>query len=116
MTTAQKWKVAGALVAVALPALLNYLSARAESSEANIRAEVAYSQMVESVKELQDTVHELELSQARLTGQVGAMEQMRPVGYGVNASAPAPETAPKREMKAPPLFEDAVREYKASKK
>lgn len=104
-------------MAVALPALLNYLSARFESSEAKIRAEVAYSQMVESVKELQDTVHDLELSQAHLAGQVGAMEQMRPLmGYGVGAGAPVPEATPKREMKAPPLFEDAVREYKASKK
>jgi hypothetical protein len=113
MTTV--WKVVGGVLVVAVPAAFNYLSAREDSDEAKVRAEVAYATTVEVVEELQATVHALELSQARLEGQV--LELRRSQAARVGASPPVvPDTAyPAPAMKAPPRFEDAVRDFKAKK-
>jgi hypothetical protein len=122
VTPVQTWKiigkVAGGIAVVAVPALLNYLSARMEASEAKIRAEVSYETMVTSVKDLQETVHALELAQARTDGEVHELgRRSRPAGFAAPAPAPEhPEEHPINQMKAPPRFEDAVNAYKAAAK
>jgi len=131
------WKALIGVVAVAIPALLNYLSARADSSEAKIRAEIAYVTLQESVKELQTASHEHALQIAELKGQlkterryhvgsepterllpppplsrnpasVGAVLQDVSDEDGVDDKAP-------EKFEAPPDFEDAIRNYKAKK-
>ena len=67
MKTSTKAWLAGAVVV--LPALFNFLAARADSNENEIRAKVAYEMMVTSVKELQEQVRDMTIAQAELRGQ-----------------------------------------------
>ena len=99
---------------VVLAALFNFLSARADSNEAKVRAVVAYETMAASVKELQGTVHAMALEQAELRGQVKELEKLGKL-TGLQPFMPAPKMM---EAKLAPLpaFEDAVRDYKAAKK
>lgn len=109
------------VVAIAIPAVFNFLSARAESNEAKIRAEVAYTTMVEQVKDLQETVHDMELDHAEMQGKIYELERVQAARTG--SAAPKPPRADGdgipdkrlKQMNAPLDFEDAVRSYKAKK-
>ncbi len=116
MTAAQGWKIVGGIVVVAIPALFNFLAARSDSAEAKIRAEVAYSTMVEQVKELQGTVHDLELAHAELKGQVHELRRTQAARVGAAPPTIEAPPSPKAVLRAPPAFEEAVREYKNAAK
>lgn len=124
-------KIVGAVLAVALPAVFNFLSARADSSEAKIRAEVAYESLQPSIKELQDVVNKQGLQIAELKGRVRANEQFRK-----ELTVPAPVAMPgrppvklnpaaadndgipdvqQRMLAPPPDFGKAYDSYKAKK-
>ena len=102
---------------VVLAALFNFLSARADSNEAKVRAVVAYETMAASVKELQGSVHAMALEQAELRGQVKELEKLGKL-TGLQPLVPmsSPKAFDAKAMVAPPPFEDAVRDYKAAKK
>lgn len=108
------WKPLLAAVGVALPAVFNYFSARLEADEAKIRAQVAYETMVSQVTELRKTVHDLELDHAELEGKVYELERVKAARMG---EAPPKVPHEHKDMADAPLpFEDAVLNYKASKK
>jgi hypothetical protein len=103
-----------ATVGVISTGLFNYLAARADSNEAKIRAEVAYETMATSVKELQETVHDMELEHAEMKGKIYELERIKAARLG--EAAPKPPSPPRAvEMNAPMNFEDAVQSYKAKK-
>jgi len=111
------WKIVGGVAIVAVPASFNYLAARLDSNEAKVLAEAGYAQMVKTVEGLQTTVHDLELKQARLEGQVHELRRIQAARVG--AAPPAiepPAPPPNPAMKAPPRFDEAVREYKNLKR
>ena len=121
------WKTILATLGVILPAVFSYLSARADSSEAKIRAEIAYVTLQESVKELQDASYEHAIAIAELKGRLKAEKRMRaemaaerpsyqspsPVDGDTVADAEEPTARPK--FKATPDFNEAVQTFKAKR-
>ena len=135
--TNKAMKAAGAILAIAIPAVFNYLSARADSAEAKVRAEVAYETLQPSIKELQEIVNKQGLQIAELKGRIKANEQFRkdltvpaPVPV-VGRPTPKPVSKAKTDADAdgipdvvdvqqkmvlpPPDFHDAYDSYKAKK-
>lgn len=96
------------VLGVTLPAAFSYLSARQESNEAKIRAEVAYVTLQVSVVSLQKRTEEQADQIARLQGQIELLERWRPPGPMLPLRAPAVRA----KMPAPPeRFIDAVDQY-----
>jgi hypothetical protein len=105
-------KAALGVLGVTLPALFSYLSARAESTEAKVRAEVAYVTLQASVVELQKRAEEQDDLLAKQQGQLELLERWRP-----GPMAPAREHVVRAKMPAPPeRFMDAVEQYQRPKK
>lgn len=91
-----QWKATLAVLAVVLPALFNFITAKVASDEAKIRAEVAYVTMQDVVKELQEASYTQALQIAKLEGQANC---------GALTPAPAPRPAvpaPKKVVPPPP--------------
>jgi hypothetical protein len=106
-------KAALGVLGVTLPALFSYLSARAESTDAKVRAEVAYVTLQASVVELQKRVEEQDDTLAKQQGQLELLERWRPAGPMLAPRARAVRPA----MPAPPeSFMDAVEQYQHPKK
>ena len=97
------WKTIVTLLGIALPALGTYLAARAESNEAKIRAEIAYTTMQNVVQDLQEASYKQALQLAELKGQ------LRTVRWNSHE-----ETAPVK-LTPPVDLNQAVEQYKAKK-
>ncbi len=88
-------------------AVANFLLARMDSSEAKIRAEVAYEAQSTNVKELQSAVKDLQLNNARLQGQIDSRW---------TRASPLERARVAVPLKAPLQFEEAVTDYKNAQK
>jgi molybdopterin-biosynthesis enzyme MoeA-like protein len=101
------------VLGVTLPALFSYLSARSESNEAKVRAEVAYVTLQASVVELQKEAKEQGEALADVRARAEMLENRlnaRPVFVR------PPHEHKADEMPAPPeRFMDAVEQYKAKR-
>jgi phosphotransferase system glucose/maltose/N-acetylglucosamine-specific IIC component len=133
----QHWKIILGTLGVILPSLFTYLASRSESTEAKIRAEVAYVSMQETVKELQATTSAQAIELAEIRGQLRGERRNRAepsiplgkpgtlgrgIGGGVKPEPevdgdglPEPAPAPPPKAAKSPSFDDAVQSYKAKK-
>jgi uncharacterized protein YlxW (UPF0749 family) len=100
------------LAGVTIPAVFSYLSARAESNEAKVRAEVAYVTLQAAVVDLKASVKDHDEALAAQAARTEALEDRlnaRPMYMKAQveprANAPAP----------PAQFMEAVEQYKAKK-
>jgi len=101
------------VVGVVVPAVFSYLSARAESNEAKIRAEVAYVTLQAAVVDLKAEAKEHDEAVAALGARADALEDR----LNARPLFSRPKEAHKADKAAPPAqFMEAVERFKSAAK